>query len=138
MTGLGAAHNRPEGTGAKSGRVLMAVGSLLRLTYGFGVLFTPETMRAVRLVPYQPGYFGMTTRGFGALHANLALMTVRSAVLDRDTRFGLRLNIGCDLTDLLATVLEWREGELPTGALLGSAAVQSAFVAIWTAAMRRI
>ena len=116
----------------------MAAGSLARLAYASGLLFAPQTMRARRIAPYEPGYFGMTTRGFGAVHANVALTTLRCAVRDRDTHLALRFNIACDLTDLLATVLEWREGELPTGGLPGSAALQSAGVATWTAALRRI
>jgi len=79
----------------------------------------------------------MTTRAFGAVHTNVSLLTLRAAAVDRDLRLLLGLNLGCDLGDLVATILEWREGELPIGALIGSAVVQSAGMATWTTALRR-
>jgi hypothetical protein len=81
---------------------------------------------------------GMTTRAFGAVHVNVALLTLRSTVLNRDTRLALRLNIGCDLGDMVATGLEWRDGDLPAGALAASAALQSAAMATWATALRSL
>jgi len=78
----------------------------------------------------------MTTRAFGAVHTNLSLLTLRSAFLNRDRRIALGLNLGCDLGDLIATLLEWRDGELSGGATAASVALQSASMATWTAVLR--
>jgi hypothetical protein len=78
----------------------------------------------------------MTTRGFGAVHTNLSLLTLRSAMLNRDKRLALGLNLGCDLGDLVATLLERRDGELTTGATAASVALQSASMATWITVLR--
>lgn len=62
--------------------------------------------------------------------------TVRSTFLSRDTRIALGLNLGCDLGDLIATLLGWRGGELSRGATLASVALQSASMATWTTVLR--
>jgi hypothetical protein len=59
-------------------------------------------------------------------------------LLKRDMRLVLGLNIGCDLGDLAATVLESRNGDLAAGALIGSAVVQSVGMATWTIVLRSL
>jgi hypothetical protein len=124
-----------------SARTVMAIGALGRLSYAAGLLLAPEAMAARRLAPASEGnaYAGMTTRAFGAVHVNLALLTLRAALLDRDARTALGLNIGCDIGDLLATLLEWRQGgALDSGLVAGSAALQSAATATWITALRNL
>jgi hypothetical protein len=123
---------------ARSVRLVMAGGSLVRLGYAVGLLLVPEAMSARRLAPVtrENAYARMTTRAFGGVHVNVALLTLRAAAQDRDTRTALGLNLGCDLGDLIATVLTWRDGDLPRGAVVGSAVVQSAGMATWGSLLR--
>jgi hypothetical protein len=65
------------------------------------------------------------------VHANLSLLSLRAALLNRDARTAVGLNLGCDLGDLVATLLEWRDGELSDGATVASVALQSASLATW-------
>jgi hypothetical protein len=119
---------------------MMVAGALGRLAYALGLLMAPDAMSARRLAPSSSGnsYGQMTTRAFGAVHTNVAMLTLRSALLNRDLRLVLGLNIGCDLGDLAATVLESRNGDLPAGALIGSAVVQSVGMATWTIVLRSL
>jgi hypothetical protein len=121
-------------------RTLVAAGSLGRLSYALGLLLAPDWMSVHKLAAAENGnaYGRMTTRAFGAVHTNVSLQTLRAAARDRDMRLLLGLNLGCDLGDLAATVLEWRDGDLPVGALIGSAIVQSAGMAVWGTALRRL
>jgi hypothetical protein len=118
----------------------MVAGALVRLAYALGLLGAPDAMSARRLAPSSNGnsYGQMTTRAFGAVHTNLAMLTLRSALLKRDMRLVLGLNIGCDLGDLAATLLESRKGDLPAAALIGSAVVQSVGMATWTIVLRSL
>ena len=94
-------------------------------------------MSTRRLAPEHGSAYGrMTTRAFGAVHTNISLLSLRAAGLDRDLRLALALNIGCDLGDLLATLLEWRKGDLPVAAVVGSAVVQSTGIATWSSLLR--
>jgi hypothetical protein len=119
---------------------MLAVGSALRIAYALGLMLAPEAMSARRLAARHDSAYGrMTTRAFGAVHVNVALLSLRAALLDRDVRLALALNTACDFGDLVATVLEWqRGGDLPMGALIGSAAVQSTGMAIWTSGLRAL
>ena len=93
---------------------MLAAGSVVRLSYALGLLVAPDVMSARRLAPEHASAYGrMTTRAFGAVHTNVSLFSLRAAVLNRDVRLALALNIGCDLGDLIATLLEWRDGDLP-------------------------
>ena len=116
----------------------MVAASLGRLSYAAGLLLEPRSMSRLRLIGPDPPdpYARMTTRAFGALHSHLALQTIRSAVLDRDVRFVLVLNIGSDLADILGPTLEWRRGDLPAIAALGNAALQSILIVTWSAIFR--
>jgi hypothetical protein len=118
-------------------RRLLATGSLVRLSYALGLLVSPEGMSRLGLAAATPGnaYASMTTRAFGALHTNVAVLGLRAAVTGRDARLALRINQGSDLGDLLATLLEWRRGELPVRAAVGSSFVQTAGLAVWTVAL---
>jgi hypothetical protein len=132
---------RSDGGPSMAGRSrsLMVGGSLVRLAYAIGLLVTPDQMSRLRLAPLTPGnpYARMTTRAFGAVHVNVSLLTLRAAILERDTRLALGLNLGCDVGDLIATILEWRGGELPRAAATGSAVVQLTGMSIWGALLRR-
>lgn len=115
-------------------RSVMIGGSLARLTYASGLLFAPRTMSRWQLIGPDPRdpFARMTTRAFGALHANLALQTMRAAATDRQVGFVLVLNLTSDLADTLGPTLEWRYGDLPRWAALTNAGVQSLGVASWS------
>jgi hypothetical protein len=119
-------------------RYLVAIASLGRLAYATGLLLAPELMASRRLAPEARGnsYARMTTRAFGAVHVNVAALTLEELLLNGDLRPALGLNIGCDVGDLIATLLEWRAGELSTGIAVGSAVVQSIGIATWSAGLR--
>jgi hypothetical protein len=124
---------------ASSERAVMVGGSVARLSYALGLLLAPRSMSRLRLIgPDPPDPFArMTTRAFGALHANLALQTIRAAVTDRDVSFVLALNLTSDIADTLGPTLEWRYGELPMVAALGNAAVQSIGLVTWSVLLWR-
>ncbi len=119
---------------------MMTAGSLVRLSYALGLLLAPDAMSKLRLAPATPNnaYATMTTRAFGAVHTNVSLLSLRAGVANRDVPLALSLNIGCDLGDLIATFLEWRRDGLPGAAAVGSLAVQSAGIATWSMALRRL
>jgi hypothetical protein len=115
----------------------MAGGALVLLAYAIGLLLNPDAMSVRRLAPeHGSAYARMTTRAFGAVHVNVALLTLRAGLVERDVRLVLALNAGCDLGDLIATLLEWRTRELPAGAAVGSTVVQSAGIATWIGLLR--
>jgi hypothetical protein len=119
---------------------MMIAGSVVRLSYAIGLLTAPDPMSKARLAPDagDNAYARMTTRAFGAVHTNLSLLSLRAALVDRDLRLALGLNIGCDLGDLIATFLEWHDGDLPAAAAVGSTVVQSAGVATWSTVLRSL
>jgi hypothetical protein len=117
---------------------MMVAGSLARLSYALGLLLAPDAMSQRRLAAstHDNAIATMTTRAFGAVHTNLSLVTLRAAFLNRDTRIALGLNLGCDFGDLIATLLEWRDGDLSAAAAVASVALQSASMATWTTVLR--
>ena len=117
----------------------MVGGSLPRLSYALGLLLAPRSMSRLRLIGPDPGdpYARMTTRAFGALHVNLALQTIRAALSGRDVDVVLALNLTSDVADALGPTLEWRYGDLPTGAAVANAVVQSMNMATWIVLLRR-
>ena len=121
-----------------SARSLMIAGSLVRLSYALGLLLAPDAMARLGLAPRAPrnAYARMTTRAFGAVHTNISVLSLRAATTGRDLRLALALNIGSDLGDLIATALEWRNGDLPTSAAVGSTLVQSTGIAAWSSVLR--
>ena len=114
---------------------LMVAASLGRLSYALGLLLAPHRMSALQLAAATRGngVATMTTRAFGAVHANLSLFTLRAALLGRDQRAALGLNIACDFGDLVATLLERRDGDLGRVEVLASVALQSSSMATSTA-----
>lgn len=122
-----------------SARSVMIGGSLARLSYASGLLFAPKVMSRWRLIGPDPRdpFARMTTRAFGALHANLALHTIRAAVTGRRVEFVLALNLTADVADTLGPTLEWRYGDLPPWAALTNAAVQSLGVVAWSSLLWR-
>lgn len=121
-----------------SARRLMVVASLARLTYALGMLVAPHEMNRRNLGADTRGnpLATMTTRGFGAVHVNVALMSLRAALGDGDRRAAAQLNLGCDLGDFTATMLESRFGELEPAHTAASVALQTASLAAWTAVLR--
>ncbi len=121
----------------KLGRALMGAGALTRLSYGLGALLAPDAMCSRRLAPDIRGHADgrMDFRGFGGLHISVALLTLRAAVQNRNTRLLLGLNVGCELTDLAATLLEWRDRNRADLTVRGSLAVASAGLLTWIAAL---
>jgi hypothetical protein len=115
----------------------MVAGSLMRLSFALGLLLAPEAMSVRRLAPdtRDDSFARMTTRAFGGVHINVALLTLRAAVLDRETRLALGLNLGCELADLTATLLAWRDSGRPDRNLIASMVLQSAGLATWTLAL---
>lgn len=116
----------------------MIGGSLARLSYALGLLLAPHEMNKLQLAAATRGnpVATMTTRAFGAVHVNLSLLTLRAAFLERDARVALGLNIGCDLGDLIATLLERRNGDLGRGETVASVALQCAGMATWATVLR--
>jgi hypothetical protein len=123
-----------SGASRWSAQSVMIGGSLARLSYASGLLLAPKAMSRWHLIgPDPPDPFArMTTRAFGALHANLALHTVRAAVTGRRVDFLLVLNLTSDFADMLGPTLEWRYGDLPLWAALTNAAIQSLGLATWS------
>ena len=119
-------------------RTMVRAASGVRLAYALGLLLAPVAMGKAGLGPEtdENPYATMTTRAFGAVHTNVAALTMRAAEA-RDVRLALRLNIGCDLGDLVATLLAWRKDEVPGRVALGSTVVQCAGIASWAALLRR-
>jgi hypothetical protein len=117
----------------------MIATSVLRLSYALGLLLAPDSMGTYGLAapPNGNAYARMTTRAFGAVHSNLSLFTLRAALQNRNQRLVLGLNLGCDLGDLIATLVEWRTGDLPPAAAVGSVVLQSAGIATWGALLSR-
>jgi hypothetical protein len=125
---------RMQRTSRWSPRAVMIGASLARLSYASGLLFAPRAMSRWGLIGPDPRdpFARMTTRAFGALHANLALQTIRAAATDRDVDFVLALNLTSDVADTLGPTLEWRYGDLPRWAALLNAGVQSVGLASWS------
>ncbi len=119
------------------GRALMGAGALTRLSYGLGALLAPDAMRSKRLAPDVRGHADgrMDFRGFGGLHVSIALLTLRAALRNRNTRLLLDLNVGCELSDAVATLLEWRARDRADPVVRGSLALASVGLATWTTAL---
>ncbi len=122
----------------RAARALMVTGAGLRLSYALGLLLAPHTMNKLQLAADTRGngVATMTTRGFGAVHTNLSLLTLDAALFNRNTRLALGLNIACDFGDLVATLLERRDGDLHRGEVLASVALQSASMAAFGSVLR--
>jgi uncharacterized protein YjeT (DUF2065 family) len=120
------------------GRLLLAVGSLLRLAVGVGYLIAPDGMARRRLAPDIVGHPDgrMSTRGFGALHAGIAVGTLRAAVRNEGCREVAVLNLVCALGDTAATVLERQARGGWERVVLGSVPVDLLDVAWWMNAQR--
>jgi hypothetical protein len=97
-------------------------------------------MCSKRLAPDIRGHADgrMDFRGFGGLHVAIALLTLRAAIQDRNTRMLLGLNVGCELSDMAATLLEWRERERADRVVRGSLTLASIGLANWIAALRSL
>src|SRR4051794_23079344 len=95
-------------------RMVAAAASVARLSYALGLVASPQAMSRLRLGPATAdnGMASMTTRAFGALHANLALATLAASLSDNHLELALRANLAADLGDLLGPLLEWRLGSL--------------------------
>ena len=78
----------------------------------------------------------MISRAFGAVHTNISLLTLRSVLLDRDTRVVLGLNIASEFGDLVATLLESWDGDLRRGEAFASVALQCTSMATVATALR--
>ena len=122
------------------GRLLMGAGAVTRLSYGIGALVAPEAMCAHRLAPDVRGHADgrMDFRGFGGLHVSIAVLTLRAAIQDRDTRLLLGLSLGCELSDMAATLLELRDRRGPDRTVLASLVLASVGLATWSAALRSL
>lgn len=66
----------------------------------------------------------------------MALLTLRAAASGRERRTARLLNLGCDLGDTAATLLTFRDGDLPGSAAGASSVVQSAGMAAWASLLR--
>lgn len=112
----------------------------MRLSYALGFLLVPEAMGRLRLGAATPGngVASMTTRAFGALHANLALATLAAALRDQHLELALRANVAGDVGDLVGPLLEWRFGSLQTRQAMANTIVQSSGIATWAWALRSL
>jgi hypothetical protein len=122
------------------GRSLMGAGALTRLAYGAGALFAPEAMCARRLAPDIRGHADgrMDFRGFGGLHVSIAALTLRAALQNRNTRLLLGLSLGCELSDLTATLLELRARGRADPTVRASLLLATVGLATWTTALRAL
>jgi hypothetical protein len=123
-----------------SGRLLLALGSAVRLAVGTGYLVGPDTMARLGLAPDIRGHPDgrMTTRGFGALHAGIALATLRAARRDESCREMAMLNLACALGDTAATLLERRARGAWEPTVLYSVPVDVTDVVWWANALRQL
>src|SRR5438034_9183602 len=123
-----------------TGRLLLGLGSLVRLAVGVGYLTNPEAMARRGLAPDIRGDPDgrMSTRGFGALHTGIAMATLRAAARNKSCRELAVLNLGCALGDTAATLLERRDRGEWEPVVLGSVPVDLVDVAWWTNALRHI
>jgi len=126
--------------GIMTGRPLLALGSLFRLAVGTAYLVKPEAMAERGFAPDIRGHPDgrMNTRGFGALHAGVALSTLRAAVLNESCREFAVLNLACALGDTVATLLERRDRGGWEPVVLASIPVDVIDIAWWTNALRRL
>jgi hypothetical protein len=124
--------------GGMTGRMLLALGSLLRLAVGAGYLATPEQMVNHQLAPDIRGHPDgrMSTRGFGALHLGIAIGTLRAATRNKGCRELAVLNLVCALGDTAATLLERRDRGSWERVVLGSVPVDVVDVAWWINVLR--
>lgn len=122
------------------GRSLMGAGALVRLSYGAGALFAPEAMCSHRLAPDIRGHADgrMNFRGFGGLHIGIAVLTLRAALQNRNTRLLLGLSLGCELSDMTATLLELRDRGRADPTVLGSLILATLGLANWSTALRNL
>ena len=122
------------------GRSLMGAGAFTRLAYGAGALFAPDAMCSHRFAPDIRGHADgrMDFRGFGGLHISIAVLTLRAALQNRDTRLLLGLSLGCELSDLAATLLELRARGKADHTVRGSLILATVGLATWTTALRTL
>jgi hypothetical protein len=122
------------------GRSLMGAGALTRLAYGGGALFAPDAMCAHRLAPDIRGHAGgrMDFRGFGGLHLSIAVLTLRAALQNRHTHLLLGLSVGCELSDVAATLLELRARGRADPTVRGSLILATAGLVTWTTVLRSL
>jgi hypothetical protein len=66
------------------------------------------------------------------------LLTLRAAVHNRDTRLLLGLSVGCELSDITATLLEWRDRGQADRTVRGSLILASVGLATWATALRNL
>lgn len=123
-----------------TGRLLLGIGSLFRLAVGAGYLTMPEAMARHRLAPDIRGHPDgrMSTRGFGALHAGVALGTLAAAARNKSCRELAVLNLACATGDTVATLLERRDRGAWERTVLGSVPIDLVDVVWWTNALRLV
>jgi hypothetical protein len=118
----------------------MGLGGLIRMSYGLGALLAPDRMSASRIAPdvrdHPDGR--MDFRGFGGLHTNIASATLCSAATDRYVAPMLVLNLGCEIADTAAGLLEWRDRGGPDRLVVGSLVLSTVGVGLWTSALRSL
>lgn len=66
------------------------------------------------------------------------MLTLRAAIRNRNLRLLLALNLGCELSDVAATLLEWRDRGRADPVVRGSLALASVGLATWIAALRGV
>jgi hypothetical protein len=122
------------------GRLLLGAGALVRLSYGTGALLAPDAMAARRLAPDVRGHPDgrMDFRGFGALHVNVALLTLYAAFRGWEPRTVAKLNLGCELVDTGTGLLEWRDRGQADRMVVGSLVLSLVGVANWATALRAL
>ena len=112
----------------------------MRLAAGVTYLVVPEAMSRRRLAPDIRNHANgrMNMRGFGALHAGVALGTLGAAARDKSCRELTVLNLACALGDTVATLLERRDRGAWERVVLGSVPVDVIDVLWWTNALRYV
>ena len=116
-----------------TGSPLMAVGALLRLTYGLGALFAPRFM-AGRYAAAEPDSV-MNLRGFGGQQIAIGIFTLLSSRSKEMARPVLLLNAGVEVCDMVAGGLEVRERGARDPIALGGVLLPFVGLTTWLTAL---
>lgn len=114
----------------------MALGAVLRLTYGMGAMFAPRSV-AGRLAAAEPESV-MNLRGFGGQHIAVGVFTLVSARSSTGARPALLLNAGMEICDVVAGGLEVRERGHRDPIAVGGVLLPFVGLTIWLTALRTL
>jgi hypothetical protein len=114
----------------------MAIGALVRLTYGLGALFAPRFI-AGRVAAPEPDSV-MNLRGFGGQHIAIGIFTLLSSRSRDLARPALLLNAGIEVCDVVAGGLEVRERGAQDPIAVGGVLLPLVGLTTWLTALRTL